>query len=116
VETTTRAQPVVLTAEEIAALPVIGLGPIAGVTHRVLWRTEASMAGLMTVEAGKHLGMHAHQTNHHHIWIVEGSATVLGEQVGPGSYVHVPSGVDHDVDATDTDGCTFLYLYLHPTD
>jgi quercetin dioxygenase-like cupin family protein len=32
--------------------------------------------------------------------------------VTPGAYVHIPAGVDHDIDASATDGCTLYYLYL----
>ena len=30
------------------------------------------------------------------------------------AYVHIPSGVDHDIDATSSDGCTVYYLYIRP--
>jgi quercetin dioxygenase-like cupin family protein len=109
---TTASKPVVLSPDAIAALPVEGLGSIQGVTHRVLWRTDTSMAGVMTVEAGHHLGAHAHRVNHHHMWVLDGKATILGSELGPGSYVHIPQGVEHDIDATTTDGCTVFYLYL----
>ena len=69
------------------------------------------MAGVMTVEAGHRLGRHAHRAHHHHIWVVAGRAEILGVEVCPGSFVHVPSGVTHDIDATVTDGCTVFYLY-----
>jgi mannose-6-phosphate isomerase-like protein (cupin superfamily) len=107
--------PVVLTAEVIEALPEVPLAEsVPGVTHRVLWRDGTSMAGVMTVAAGHRLGLHAHRRNHHHIWVVEGEAEILGAKVGPGGYVHVPAGVDHDLDATATGGCTAFYLYLLP--
>ncbi|HMK12672.1 MAG TPA: hypothetical protein VK461_13865 [Acidimicrobiales bacterium] len=106
--------PVVLTADAIAAIAPEPLGPIAGVSHRVVWRSDASMAGVMTVVAGHRLGTHKHRENHHHIWVLEGHAVILGTEVGPGSYVHVPSGVDHDIDATGSEGCTIFYLYLRP--
>jgi len=110
----TMPDPFVLTSEAIEALPVEPLGPIAGVTHRVLWRTETSMAGVMTVEAGHRLGSHRHRANHHHIWVLDGRAVILDVEVGAGSYAHVPSGVDHDIDASETGGCTVFYLYLPP--
>jgi quercetin dioxygenase-like cupin family protein len=69
---------------------------------------------VLTVERGQCLGRHAHRVNHHHMWVLAGHATVLGTQVGPGSYVHVPAGVEHDIDATATEGCTVYYLYLTP--
>ena len=71
------------------------------------------MAGVLTVEAGHRLGAHAHRVNHHHLWALSGRATILGTELGPGSYVHAPSGVEHDIDACSTGGCTVFYLYLH---
>ena len=115
--TTAPAVPVVLTAEAIRAIPAIPLNDsIAGVTHRMLWQTETSMAGVMTVRAGHHLGTHAHRLNHHHIWVVEGEVEIVGTPLVPGSYVHIPRGVEHDLDARETAGGTVFYLYLRPPD
>ena len=110
---TTSPTGTVLTPEAVRALPVERLGSLEGVTHRVLWRTDESMAGVMTIEGGHRLGAHAHRENHHHMWILDGAAIILGTAVTPGAYVHLPAGVDHDNDATATDGCTLYYLYLH---
>lgn len=109
---TTIGQPTVLTAEAVQAVPEEPLGSIPGIGNRVLWRDENSMAGVMTVAAGHRLGTHAHRINHHHMWVLDGTAIILGEKLGAGSYIHIPSGVDHDIDATATDGCTVYYLYL----
>ena len=107
--------PVVLTADDIAALPLVPLDQtIPGVTHRILWRNDTSIAGVMTIEGGHQLGSHAHRKNHHHMWITDGSAEILGALVGAGGYVHVPAGVQHDLDARTTSGCTVFYLYLQP--
>jgi quercetin dioxygenase-like cupin family protein len=111
-ESMTTPQPVVLAPEAIAALPLEPLGAYSGVTHRVLWRSDTSMAGVLTVEPGCHLGRHTHRVNHHHMWVVEGRATILGTELGPGSYVHIPSGVEHDIEASVAEGCTVYYLYL----
>jgi len=78
----------------------------------VLWRTDTSMAGVLTVEPGHHLGRHAHRANHHHVWVLDGAAVILDTELGAGSYVHIPSGVEHDIDASATDGCAVFYLYL----
>lgn len=102
----------VMTADEIAALPREPLGNLPGVEHAVLWRDGTSMAGVLTVAGGHALGAHTHRVNSHHMWVLAGSATVLGTVVGPGSYIHVLPGVEHDIDATDTSGCTVFYLYL----
>jgi quercetin dioxygenase-like cupin family protein len=116
--TTTTARPTVFTAEAIRELPAGSVatpaGPAEGVTNRVLWWTDTSMAGVLTVQAGHRLGTHRHRLNHHHMWVVDGQATILGEVIGPGSYVHIPGGVAHDLDATHTGGCTVFYLYIRP--
>ncbi len=113
-ESTKLQQPIVLTPEDIAALPVSALGSLSGVTHRVLWNNATSTAGVLTVEAGHRLGAHAHRVNHHHLWVLDGKSTILGTELGPGSYVHIPSGVEHDIDASSTQGCTVFYLYVQP--
>jgi len=111
----TTSQPVVLTPEAVAALPLVPLGSLVGVTHRVMWRSDTSMSGVLTVEPGHRLGRHTHHANDHHMWVLQGRAAILGTELGPGSYVHIPSGVEHDIDGSATDGCTVLYLYLSPT-
>jgi mannose-6-phosphate isomerase-like protein (cupin superfamily) len=115
VDSTTTSPATVLTPEEVAALPAVALGKLAGVTHRVLWNSGTSMAGIMTVEAGRRLGLHTHHANDHHMWVLDGRAVILGTELAPGSYAHIPGGVEHDIDASTTDGCTVLYLYLGPT-
>ena len=114
-ETAAPAAPIVLTAEAIQGLPLEALDEsIDGVAHRVLWRSQTSMAGVMTVAAGRRLGEHAHRVNHHHLWVVAGKVVVLGAELGAGAYVHIPAGVRHDLDARTTDGCTVFYLYAAP--
>ena len=102
----------VLPPEAIAALPALPLGDLAGVEHRVLWQDGTSMVGVMTVSAGHRLGEHAHRANQHHMWVLEGHASILGTLVGPGAYVHIPVALVHDIDATATEGCTVLYHYI----
>lgn len=104
--------PIVLSADAIGDLPEEPLGNLEGVRHRILWRNQASMAGVLIVESGHHLGAHTHRKNHHHIWVLDGHAKILGHELGPGSYVHIPSGIEHDIDATDSQGCTVYYLYI----
>ena len=104
--------PTVLDATAIAQLTSEPFGPRPGAaTNTVLWRNGSSMAGLLTVAAGEHLGAHTHHRNHHHLWVVRGAAVVAGAQLEGGGYAHVPAGVEHDIDASDTDGCTVFYIY-----
>lgn len=104
----------ILSASVIAKLERQALADDPGVENRILWTDGSSVAGLLTVAAGHRLGAHTHQHNHHHFWVLAGSALVLGQELNPGSYVHIPSGVEHDIDARQTRGCTVYYLYLRP--
>ena len=110
--TTDRA--IVLTGSEVSAVPHQPLGTAEGVTSCLLWTDGTSSSGVLTVEAGRRLGSHAHRTHVHHMWVLDGEAVVMGKRVGPRSYIHIPPGVDHDIDATDTTGCTMYYSYLLP--
>lgn len=104
----------VLSADDISQLPLEPLRGVEHVKNRALWSDGHSTAGLLSVPAGRSLGSHRHRVNHHHFWVLSGRAVVLGRVIGPGSYVHIPSGVEHDIDATDTEGCTVFYLYQRP--
>jgi uncharacterized RmlC-like cupin family protein len=106
--------PVVLTADEIELIPPRPLGTLAGVANRVLWQSDTSIAGVLSIDAGHRLGAHTHRANHHHMWVLDGTAIILGSRVTPGSYIHIPAGVEHDIDATSSEGCTVYYLYLQP--
>lgn len=110
--TETRNPPVVLDATALAAIPEEPLGDLPGVRHRPVWTDGTSRAGVMRVDGGHHLGPHAHRRHHHHVWVTEGQARILGNEIGPGGYVHIPSGLEHDIDARGTGGCTFFYLYV----
>lgn len=103
-----------LSPSDVAALPWESLGSIDGAHNKVLWRDDTSMAGVLRVDGGHRLGAHTHRVNHHHVWVLEGRAKVVGDELGPGSYAHVPAGVEHDIDASGTDGCTVFYLYIRP--
>jgi quercetin dioxygenase-like cupin family protein len=114
VMTVSQRDPVVMPAAAIAKAQFEPLGPTVPATHAVLWRDDTSMAGVLVLAAGQRLGEHTHRRNHHHLWVVDGEVVILGERLGAGSYVHVPSGVVHDIDATATNGCRVFYLYLEP--
>jgi quercetin dioxygenase-like cupin family protein len=110
----TASRPVVFTREAIASIPMVPLGPMEGVLHKELWRSKSSTSGVLMIEEGHHLGAHTHRFNHHHMWVMQGHAAILGAHLGPGSYVHIPPGVEHDIDATGTEGCTLFYVYERP--
>lgn len=88
------------------------LEPYAGVDYKLLWRSGKSVAGLMRIAPGAEVTPHAHVRSHHHMWVLDGTAEMLGQRVGPGTYVHVPARVDHGIRAVGDGACTMLYLYL----
>jgi mannose-6-phosphate isomerase-like protein (cupin superfamily) len=88
------------------------LGSDPGVDYKLLWRSGKSVAGMLRLAPGAELTPHAHVRSHHHLWVTEGTAEVLGELVGPGTYVHIPARVDHGIRASGDQACTMLYLYL----
>jgi mannose-6-phosphate isomerase-like protein (cupin superfamily) len=102
---------IALGPQEIDALPWKTLGDRVGVALRALWTDGTSQTGVLRVDPGQRLGRHTHRRHHHDYWLVDGHADVLGRWLGPGSYVHIPAGVEHDVDATETEGCTLFYAY-----
>jgi quercetin dioxygenase-like cupin family protein len=88
------------------------LDPFEGVDQKLLWRSGESVAGIMRIGPGGVVSPHAHVLAHHHMWVIDGTAEMLGERVGPGTYLHIPAGVEHGVRDVGEDGCTVLYLYL----
>lgn len=116
--TTGEAVPVatLVTAAAREALAWHPLEPFDGVDYKLLWRSGKSVAGLMRLAPGAEVSPHAHVRSHHHLWVTEGSARMLGGRVGPGTYVHIPAGVEHGITAVGDDGCTMLYLYLREAD
>jgi mannose-6-phosphate isomerase-like protein (cupin superfamily) len=88
------------------------LQPFSGVDYKLLWRSGKSVAGVMRLMPGGEVSLHSHVRSHHHMWVIDGDAEMLGERVGPGTYVHVPAGVEHGIREVGDDACTVLYLYL----
>ncbi len=120
VRTTHRAEPeehaegatVVLPKEAIDELPWLPFGPDGDAEQRMLWSAGGSYGGLLHVRAGHQLPPHVHHEADHHAWILEGEAETLGQRLGPGSYVHIPAGVEHGLKAVSPGGCVLLYLYV----
>lgn len=82
-----------------------------GVHRALLWEQHGSNAGLLWVDPDRHMDEHTHEQHAHHIWVVEGTAHVLGRELDAGSYAFVPPGRPHAL-AGGTTGCKLFYLYL----
>ena len=101
----------VLTAPTLDQMPWEDLHGLPGVTHKVLWQSGTVVIGLIRVEAGNTKPEHVHHSAHHHMFITRGTCEMLGERVDEGSYVYVPPGVVHAVDAVGPEGVEFFYTY-----
>src|SRR5690606_13890015 len=85
--------------------------PHEGVAYKLSWRSGKSVAGPLRLQPGPRPERHAHRASHHLMWMVAGGAQLRGRPVGPGTYVHIPAGIEHGLEAGD-EGCTLVYLYL----
>src|SRR5512143_1692915 len=97
----------VLASAAVDRVPWGLLRGLAGVHQKVLWRSGDVVIGLIRVDPGASEPGHVHYSAHHHIWIVAGEGTMMGQRVGAGSYLYVPPGVQHDVTDVGPEGCTF---------
>jgi uncharacterized RmlC-like cupin family protein len=103
--------PRVLSTADVDGMAWEPLPGMPGVAQKVLWRSGEIVIGLIRVEAGHERPAHVHLAAQHHIWVVAGSCTMLGREVGAGAYVHVPPGVRHAVTEVGPDGCTYFYTH-----
>ena len=101
-----------VTAAAAEALGWRPLEPYEGVDYKLLWRSGKSVAGLMRIAPGAMVTPHTHDRSHHHIWVIDGTVEMLGEVVGPGTYVHIPASVEHSIRAMGDGPATMMYLYL----
>jgi quercetin dioxygenase-like cupin family protein len=105
-----------VTSEAARALAWHKLDPFEGVDYKLLWRSGESVAGILRIAPGSSVSPHAHVRSQHHMWVIDGSAEMLHEHVGPGTYLHIPAGAEHGIGDVGDDGCTVLYLYLRDDD
>lgn len=108
-------QPVVLDAAAVDGLTWKRLSGMEQARSKLLWRAGDSVAGVMEVDPHREVPVHVHPAAHHHMWILGGRCTVLGSELAPGAYVHIPAGVDHGISGVGADGCRIFYLYLEGT-
>jgi quercetin dioxygenase-like cupin family protein len=104
--------PIVLDADVIERLPAKWLPGMESTPSKLLWRSGDSVAGIMYVEPSCGVTLHRHRHAHHHAWVVEGTCQIMDRTLGPGSYTHIPPGIDHDVVAAGPEGATIFYLFI----
>jgi quercetin dioxygenase-like cupin family protein len=98
-------------ATEVEKKPWEPLRGLAGVNHKVVWRSQEMIVGLVRIDPGAEEPGHAHADAQHHVYVLQGSARVGGTLVGTGGFVFVPAGVEHAITDVGADGCTLFYTF-----
>lgn len=104
-------QEVVLGADEVGRRQQDGVEEAEGVVRTTLWRHGGSAAGTLTLTPGSSLAEHTHDAHGHHVWVVSGTAEVLGQRLDPGSYWFVPAGRAHALTAGEDGPCELFWVY-----
>ena len=88
-----------------------GIEEAEGVTRTTLWHHQGSAAGTLSLRPGAALREHTHDGFGHHVWVVGGTAEVLGRQLSAGAYWYVPAGRAHALIATGDEPCELFWVY-----
>ena len=82
-----------------------------GVTRATLWHHAGGAAGTLTLAPGAALAEHTHDGHGHHVWVVGGTAEVLGRELTAGAYWYVPAGRAHALIAIGEEPCELFWVY-----
>ena len=101
----------VLDKRSIDDQPWEPLRGLAGVQHKVLWRSGKMVVGIVRLAPGAEEPGHAHHDAAHHVLVLHGSARIGGQTAEAGGFAFVPAGVTHATTAVGAEGCTLFYTY-----
>jgi hypothetical protein len=79
----------------VAELPWERFPGTEGVEHRILYRDDHTVAGLLRLHPGAGELTHVHLHGEHHLWVLGGSVTLDDTVLATDSYLHVPSRLSH---------------------
>lgn len=99
-----------LTREEIGRSGWQPVQACPGVCQKVLWRSAGFVDALIRFEPGSRTPGRPHEGADHHIWVVRGQATIAGQPVVAGSYVHVPMDTEHPIRNVGSGSCVLLQM------
>jgi hypothetical protein len=101
----------VLAPGEIDQLPWLPVPGCPGVEEKELWRSGDRVHAVIRYAPGSRTPGRPHWVADHHIWVLQGTATIGGRRVVAGSYLHVPPTMEHPIESLDPAGCTILQLH-----
>lgn len=81
-----------------------------GVEHRVLYRDEHTVAGLLRLHPGGGELTHLHLHGEHHLWVLDGTVSIDETPLPSDSYMHVPSKLSHRIADTGA-GSLLFYVF-----
>ena len=96
---------------DIDRLPWRPVAGCSGAYQKVLWQLGGFTEALIRFAPGACTEGRPLLAAHEHIWVLSGAATIAGRRLGAGSYLHVPPGVAHRVEAVGAEGCTLLQMH-----
>lgn len=82
----------------------------SGIARKVLYTYGDSTAGLLRLAPGAHELTHLHHAGEHHLWVLSGEMRVDGTLLPAGSYLHVPSHLQHSIEDAGVGSLAF-YVY-----
>lgn len=102
-------------AQQIDELPWTPVPACHGVHEKTLWRFGDFVVALIRYQPSASTPGAPHLAAHHHIWVVSGSAVLVGRGLPAGSYIHVPPGAEHALENVGPEACTILQMHRpHP--
>jgi quercetin dioxygenase-like cupin family protein len=103
-----KKEPVLWAPEDLKWVPLAGAPP--GIMSIMLWgdNTKGAYGGFTKFPAGFKAPLHYH-TDATKIVVIKGAYVYNGKKYGPGSYVYVPGGVQHESGgAEDSESIFFI--------
>ena len=100
-----------LSPADVDRLPWREIRGCPGVKAKELWHAGGGVDALITYWPGATTPGHPHPSADHHIWITEGQAWIAGQLMTSGSYVYVPPGTAHPIEADGYTGCVLLQIH-----
>lgn len=99
----------IVPARTVEAIDWRAMG-VPGISYKELASGVRWHSGLLRLAPGSQLARHAHSAVEHHLWVLEGTCSVLGETLDAGSYAFVPHSTSHALEARGTVDRTLAYV------
>jgi len=99
--------------QRVGELPWETVPGNGNVEHRVLYRDDRTVAGLLRLRPGAGELKHLHLHGEHHLWVLGGSVSVDDTELPADSYLHVPARLTHRI--SDTGGGSLLFYVFCAT-